>query len=259
MRKIIYNLKQLNINFYLLIVTLLLTLAASGFYYQKYSIPKYISKAKAEVLIQSDISAMPKQSVLVVKEGCVIGTMTQFTPEVLQEKIEVKEIPTIFLIEGAINSTSSVENKYAKYELSAGQQITQNLLSDQKRLFTNYDRLKEFEVTNLVLSRAGKGSLVDLIINYDDGDYDVVLIKKYIVDIKTNESGKNFMVFEVDEIEYRDLQLAQKLGNFEIRLYLDEDQPASAKTFRYEKAINRAKIAPNADIVSPISEITIAE
>ena len=54
--------------------------------------------------------------------------------------------------------------------------------------------------------------------------------------------NKYTLVLALNEEEYRDLELAKTLGKLETRLYLDESQPASKKTFNYEIQLNKSKI-----------------
>lgn len=239
-------LRNLNINFYLIIIFVLLALAASSFYYQKIGIPR----AEKAVLSQADINFMEKQKVAVVKEGAGISKYTQLSREVVEENIEIKEVPLMFSAKDIVSSKESLINKFAREDFSAGEQIIRSKLAEEARLYRDFDRLKEYCVSNLVADKADKGSLVDLVVNYGTGDYDVLLPKRRIVDMLSNMEGKDrtyTMVFEVDEIDYRDLELAQQLGSLEIRLYIDESQPASLKTFDFDSAINKLQIKGNTD------------
>src|SRR5690606_19539751 len=112
--------------------------------------------------------------------------------------------------------------------------------------YEDYDRMKEYSIYNTVAGQVAAGNIVDVIVNYDDGTYDVVLAKKKIKNIRyqgsvahdgtlTLESGTTAaatVVFDVDEVEYSDLEASRQKGRFEVRIYLDEDQPASAVTFQ---------------------------
>ena len=145
-------------------------------------------------------------------------------------------------------------------DLRQNEQVNKSSLSDEEVWFGRYERIKEYIVKTIVAEEVEEGNLVDLIVNYGDGDYDVVLskvkVKKLLKgnvmgsDTETRESSlyrdNEYMVtFGVDEIDYRDLIAAEKLANliaekhetegyFELRLYIDNDQPPSMKTFNYE-------------------------
>jgi len=248
------------------IAAICLILSAIIFYYNNIKIPKVIKRVENEVKRKIDVEAMPKRQVAVIIDKNGIDKYTTLTDEIIKNKIQVKEVPVPFIVEGAVSDFKFLKDKVTKEDLRYGEQIHYNSLSDKSNWYDDNDRLKEYRVKNLVADTVCEGNLVDVIINYENGDYDVVLSKTKVIKIvspfdseskegsqdegqefdknnpakRTDEDMEFLVVFSVNsEEDYKNLNLASKLGYFETRKYVDEKQKASKKTFDYEWAIKK--------------------
>jgi len=108
-------------------------------------------------------------------------------------------------------------------------------------------RLKEYSVFNRVDGNVKAGNLVDIIVDYQNGDYDIVVSKIRVESIssKNNDDLKNkeyVIVMAVNEVQFRDLFLAEKIGVLKTRLYIDDDQKASDVTFNHIVAMEKLLI-----------------
>lgn len=126
-----------------------------------------------------------------------------------------------------------------QYTICSGQQVSYENFTSFSPLNDPDERLKEFKIAGLVANHAMIGNYIDMIVCYENG-YDIVVPKVQIYDIATDyENGKyeidnNGMftiVISVTETEYRDLMYAKEDGVLDIRIYHDENQEASVKTY----------------------------
>lgn len=259
-------------------VTAILILFALGttiFIYNTIIIP--ISNHNTELRIRKEIddSAMPKVKAAVVIDEAGINKYTLLTDELISKKIKVMDIPVKYAPQHVISDIGILKDKITKEDLHFGEQIISDSLSTDKKWFGEYDRLKEFTVSGIVAGELKTGNIVDMIVSYGNGDYDIVVpkikVKKLVYkaaaatlppasgkqDSKTQKSnststvtnkaddkagGLYTLILAVDEEQYRDLELAGKLGKFVTRMYLDESQPASKKTFDYYKGLSLLNI-----------------
>lgn len=235
-------------------VTLLL-LSGVIFYYQKIKIPKVSRAVETSVRAEIDEQAMEKRLVWVVADERGISRYTEMTEEYIAQSLVQKEIPLAYLTEGAITDLNQIKGKITRESLAYGQQLLPNFFMTQENWYGDYDRLKEFPVKSLVADEVKTGNLVDVLVHYGNGDYDVVVpkikVQRIVYPLINEESGENgealpyTILLAVEEVDYRDLTLAKELGHLETRLYLDQEQPPSVKTFNYEKALKRSNIPTN--------------
>ncbi|MBQ3847837.1 MAG: hypothetical protein II748_03175 [Clostridia bacterium] len=117
--------------------------------------------------------------------------------------------------------------------LSKGEPLTIANLERADLEENEEERLKEFAVSSLVCEKVVPGTYIDVVVRYEDGTYDVVLVKKRVHDVRqtADAEGKYTVVIPVTEGEYADMLAARKLGELDTRLYLDEKHPASTATF----------------------------
>ena len=94
------------------------------------------------------------------------------------------------------------------------------------------ERLKEFSINSLVAGQAIAGRFADILLKYPDGSMSVVVPKIQIYDIKdTGDKDGYIAVFAVNENEHSDLIEAVKEGVLDVRIYLDDMQEPSEKTY----------------------------
>ena len=128
-----------------------------------------------------------------------------------------------------------------KYAICNGQQVSYNNFKEFLKDADGSERLKEFPISSLVAGQAMPGRYTDILLKYPDGSSAVVVPKIQIYDIQQESEGNitgnkkdvkaYTMVFAVNEEEYNDLIEAIKEGVLEIRIYIDELQVASEKTY----------------------------
>ncbi len=218
------------------------------FYYNNYKIPKMLKQTENGIRAEIDINSMPVQKVVVVVDKVGISKYTELTDEVVSQKLALADIPAKFVVSGAVTSLEAARGKVAKEDLRPGEQIPGDSLSDEKRWYGEYQRLKEYAVASIVADEVKAGNIVDVTVVYGDGSYDVVVPRSKIIKLVAGKGAVDgvkpdtyTIVIAVDENQYRDLELAHRLGKLETRLYIDENQKASKRTFDYSKALRRGK------------------
>jgi hypothetical protein len=232
------NLMLKNQKFILLVAVFLLAMAGTIYYFNNIRIPDLTNSLEKDIRAKIDVAAMPKMKIAVVADKEGIPKYTQLTDEIIKSKVKITDIPTDFVTSNAAFDIDMLKNKITKEDLRFGEQINLDSLSTEQKWFGDYDRLKEFAVRSIVAEEVKPGNIVDLIVNYRNGTYDVVVQKTKVRKIYKSE-GKDgtvssyTLIFSLDETSYRDVLLASKLGYLETRLYIDESQKASDKTFNY--------------------------
>ncbi|GAB6088047.1 CpaB family protein [Alkaliphilus crotonatoxidans] len=219
-------------------------------YYHQFKIPRVAMAVEASVREELDEDFMPKELVWVVAKPDGIGKYTEITRELFDEHIVQIEMPTKYIVEGAIKETEAIEGMITKYNLSHGQQLIHDQFLTNEDWYGDDERLKEFTVTSLVANEVKSGNIVDVLVHYGNGDYDVVASKMKVrkiiesVNDEFEQDEKDYtIILSVDEGQYRDLTLAQELGNLETRLYHDKEQTQSIKTFDYHKALQQQRMS----------------
>lgn len=245
------------------IALMLLIIAGIVFYYSNIKIPLVARMTEGQVRREVDVNSMPKTKVAVITDVKGINKYTELTDKIINEKVKLLEIPTQYVIANGITDLESIRGKVTKEDLRMGEQIALESLSNEEKWFGDFERLKEYTVSSIVANEVKPGNIIDLLVSYKDGSYRVVVPKIKVIRLITEgqeasvasqdedsgvvpqrPSGKqNYtLIIAVNEENYRDLELAKTLGNLETRLYLDESQPASPKTFEYELERNRLPI-----------------
>ncbi|MDP4182244.1 MAG: hypothetical protein Q8942_14290 [Bacillota bacterium] len=227
-----------NQRFILLTALFLLILAGTIYYFNNIRIPGLTSKLEKDIRAKVDVAAMPKTRVAVIGDKEGIPRYTLLTDEIINSKVKIIDAPVDFVAGNAAVDLDMIRNKIAKEDLRFGEQIVLDSLSTEQKWFGDFDRLKEFAVHSIVAGEVKPGNIVDLIVNYRNGSYDVVVPKTKVRKIYKSESKDGSvdsytLIFSLDESNYRDVLLASKLGYLETRLYIDESQKASPKTFNY--------------------------
>jgi len=237
----------------LILAAFCLVIAGLIFYYNNIVIPNVQQKTELQVRRDIDLNAMPKVKTAIVTGNQGIARYTLITEDIADSCISIVEIPEKYAAKNVVTDKSQLINKVAKEDLRPGEQILNDSLSQDVKWFKDFERLKEFEVYGIVAGEVKSGNIVDILVNYGNGDYDVVVpkIKVHKLLEGSGRDGNNSkahpgesykIILSVDEDQYRDLEIAKKLGVLETRLYIDESQPTSAKTFVYEKAVEKLNI-----------------
>jgi len=249
---------------FLLILALVCGVSGSIiFIYSKFVIPREVTKAENLIRQMYDDDAVPKVKVAVIVDKDGITKYTVLDEKILNEKVKIVDIPVKYAAYNVVGDFDSMLGKIAKEDLRYGEQVVKDSLSEDEKWFDEYQRLKEYSVTNVVAGEVKTGNIVDILVNYGNGDYDVVVPKIKVQKLieagskSTNtdtsgysastgsreNNGEYLLIVAVNEEQYRDLEAASKIGKLQTRLYIDESQPASPKTFNYEKAAEKLKLS----------------
>lgn len=253
-----------NQKFILLIAVSLLLMAGTIYYFNNIRIPGLTTRLEKEIRAKIDVAAMPKTRIAVVADKEGIPKYTQLTDEIIKAKVKIVDIPTDYVASNAAFDIDMLKNKITKEDLRFGEQIILDSLSTEQKWFGDYDRLKEFAVKSIVAEEVKPGNIVDLIVNYRNGTYDVIVPKTKVRKIYKSEGKDGIissytLIFSLDELSYRDVLLASKLGYLETRLYIDESQKASAKTFNYSVQSKKIPLIKVDEKDSAISDIVPIE
>jgi hypothetical protein len=227
-----------NQKFVLWIAVTLILLGGTVYYFNNIRIPGLSSQLELQIRQKVDVAAMPKRKVAVVSDKEGIARYTQLTDDIINNKIKLIDVPVDFTVDNAAIDLDLIKNKVTKEDLRYGEQIVMDSLSTEQKWFGDFDRLKEFAVRSIVAEEVKAGNIVDLLVNYRNGTYDVIVPKTkvrkvYKTENRETNTSSYTLIFALDETAYRDVLLAGKLGYLETRLYIDESQKASPKTFNY--------------------------
>ncbi len=229
-------------------ILMCLLLAGIFYYYNNIKIPLVKIQIESMLRAEMDESVMPRRWVAVVTAADGISHYTEMTDEILNETITLMEVPIKYSVEGSISDLELIKGMITKYSLSYGQQLLVDQFYTEENWYGEHERLKEFEVASLVADEVKTGNIVDMIVNYGNGDYDVVVPKIKVRKIISNSTEENLkeksytIVLAVDEMQYRNLLMAGQLGELETRLYLDTNQPPSLITFNYQSKIAELRL-----------------
>ena len=211
-------------------------------------------KKKAEAFYQQQYQT---EKVFMVNNDLGLYSDTMISEDLFTQKtIVAVDVPKIFLpkdLDGKLlvyteqEKEQMLRNKTSK-KLVKGEYILKKALDnspypdDQQ-----FKRRREYNFTNNVAGEVKTGSLVDVLVNYKNGDYDVVIskvkVERVISSAPTDENaqpavGSSTVILSVDEVQFRDMELAQKLGTLDLRVYNDEEQLSSLETFKYAEMRN---------------------
>lgn len=261
-------------NIFFAAAAVLLVIAGILFTYNSIVIPKVKQQTEAQIRMQFDDSMMPKRKVAVVEDKGGIRKYTILTDDILS-KIKLIDIPEKYAEPDTVSSFEELRNMVALEDLRYGEQISLGSINKDKKQFEDYDRMKEYPIRSIVAGEIKTGNYVDVVVSYNNGDYDVVVAKKKVLKLietdvdpskaqvqqepqKNNTIGaapsqelnkpqtaqlKEYtMIISVNEEQYRDMELAKQIGSLETRLYFDESQPPSKTTFNYDSAMKKSQL-----------------
>lgn len=131
-----------------------------------------------------------------------------------------------------VNEFDDIKGLQVEYAICKGQQVSYKNFKEFLKDSDGNERLKEFQINSLVAGQAMPGRFADILLKYPNGSIAVVVPKIQIYDIKgIGEEDEYIAVFAVNEEEHIDLTEAIKEGVLDIRIYLDDMQVASEKTY----------------------------
>ncbi len=192
-----------------------------------------------------------------------------------QGTIAIENIPTTFIAKdegqalvyanseytggNADSITSTIIGKEALRDIGKGEILTYTSFDSTKVLQPDH-ALKQVMVS--VKNDAGDvlktGKYVDIVVKYLNGDYDIVvpkiLVDKVVVTKGTSEDPAQQaealktpeILIAVNEVQYRDLEIAKRLGELSIRMYTSPKQYPALQTFNYNKIVETIKNLNNA-------------
>lgn len=126
-----------------------------------------------------------------------------------------------------------------EYTICGGQQVS---FKNFRKFLYDIDggeRLKEFQICSIVAGQAVPGRYADILLRYPNGNIAVVVPKIQIYDIQRCSSDETYAdiqgnytyVFALDDEEFSDITYAGREGILDVRIYLDEKQAPSVKTY----------------------------
>lgn len=168
----------------------------------------------------------------------------------LEETVITKAVEQHFT-QISVPADSAASDFVSNFEDICGLQLKYAICQGQQLSFRNFEaflkaplgneRLKEFQICSLVAGQAMPGRYADILLRYPDGSAAVVVPKIQIYDIQRDQNtaisavkDKNAsytVVFAVTEKEHADLTDACREGTLDLRIYLSDTQPASAKSY----------------------------
>ncbi|HAN09021.1 MAG TPA: hypothetical protein DCP90_00225 [Clostridiales bacterium] len=201
-------------------------------------------------------------SVFMIEEDAGLYSNTTITEELFtQGTIRPVLVPTTFLPKdktGALlvyteGEKATILKKRTNKKLVKGEFLLKKALDDNAMYpdEQQYKRRKEYTLKNNVAGEVKAGCLVDVMVNYLTGDYDVVISKIKVEKVITTAGaavaaapaggaaapavglGDTTVILAVDEMQFRDIELAEKMGQLQARVYEDEEQAPSLQTFKY--------------------------
>lgn len=198
---------------------------------------KESEKKKYEATLQQiEASYVP----VLVYEGTAYLPAGTLLDERTQPLFTEKRMPAFCASENAIREFTQAKGFALSNGIAPGQQLTADLLEEATLVSAESCRIKEFKVGNLVGGKVLPGSYVDLLVQYENGQYDIVVPAIRIFDILTkpdsteyvtDEAGMYTILVGVTEEAYGDLYAAQQKGILTVRLYPDPKMEHSVKTF----------------------------
>ena len=210
--------------------------------------------------------------VVVGDDGLQEGTL--ITEDLFREgTIKIQNIPSDFIpkkdgqelvyttgsefIEGTEESAMvTILNKVVKSKIEPGSLITYASLGEGSDVVVDsFEKQIQLNVENTVGNNLKTGKYVDIITKYQNGEYDGLASKVMIDSVistgvvepnpdtgevdqaQLNAKTKGIILVSVNDREYRDIELGERLGTLSIRLYKSIDQYASPVTFNYAAKI----------------------
>lgn len=206
--------------------------------------------------------------VVTAEDGLAEGTI--ITEDLFNEgTITVENIPAAFIPskgqQGLVYTTMQVSNgsvteahysemigKVVKSKIESGSIISYASLGEGEEVnINNFEKQIQLDIENTVGDNLKTGKYVDVIVKYENGEFDVVASKKIIDSVvstgviqdtgdgsstsqtKITADTDGVIMLSVNDREYRDIELAKRLGTISIRLYKSADQYPSEITFNY--------------------------
>jgi hypothetical protein len=186
---------------------------------------KKIYEQKVETEMHTYISVLTYTGETPLLENTIIT-------DAVETYFEKVQMPLGCVTSDYVSEFEDIKGLQIEYTICKGQQVSYNNFKVFLKDADGNERLKEFPITSLVAGQAMAGRFADILLKYPDGSMAVVVPKIQIYDIKeTGEKAEYIAVFAVNENEHNDLTEAVKEGVLDVRIYLDDMQEASEKTY----------------------------
>ena len=265
--------------FFTILIVLFVVVSSVGlyYYYENMVIPKRVEEARNELMDEIGNEYVQRVSLWRVKENSSIPKHTIIDESIMEQNLEYVEEPLLTVPDGYIVDPSEFLGKRTLETISGKEEITSFSISEDDFMYQDFNRIETYETDDDIGGILSAGQIVDIMVNYRNGDYDVVLPKVQILDVVSNidvtgllKPGEDhkyeIMVSVENEEDTRDMTLAVLTGELTLRAYHDESQRASLKTFDYEVQISRylspEKIATtkvDIDVDEEVSENQVIE
>ena len=186
---------------------------------------KDLYKQKIETEMHTYISVLTYTGETPLLENTIITDAV----EMCFEKVQM---PLGCVTSDYVSEFEDIKGLQIEFTICKGQQLSYNNFKEFLKDADGNERLKEFSINSLVAGQAIAGRFADILLKYPDGSMSVVVPKIQIYDIKdTGDKDGYIAVFAVNENEHSDLIEAVKEGVLDVRIYLDDMQEPSEKTY----------------------------
>lgn len=186
---------------------------------------KDLYKQKIETEMHTYISVLTYTGETPLLENTIITDAV----EMCFEKVQM---PLGCVTSDYVSEFEDIKGLQIEFTICKGQQVSYNNFKEFLKDADGNERLKEFSINSLVAGQAIAGRFADILLKYPDGSMSVVVPKIQIYDIKdTGDKDGYIAVFAVNENEHSDLIEAVKEGVLDVRIYLDDMQEPSEKTY----------------------------
>lgn len=186
---------------------------------------KDLYKQKIETEMHTYISVLTYTGETPLLENTIITDAV----EMCFEKVQM---PLGCVTSDYVSEFEDIKGLQIEFTICKGQQVSYNNFKEFLKDADGNERLKEFSINSLVAGQAMAGRFADILLKYPDGSMSVVVPKIQIYDIKdTGDKDGYIAVFAVNENEHSDLIEAVKEGVLDVRIYLDDMQEPSEKTY----------------------------
>ena len=186
---------------------------------------KDLYKQKIETEMHTYISVLTYTGETPLLENTIITDAV----EMCFEKVQM---PLGCVTSDYVSEFEDIKGLQIEFTICKGQQVSYNNFKEFLKDADGNERLKEFSINSLVAGQAIAGRFADILLKYPDDSMSVVVPKIQIYDIKDNGDKDGYIaVFAVNENEHSDLIEAVKEGVLDVRIYLDDMQEPSEKTY----------------------------
>lgn len=238
---------------YVIIVIVFLLIYAGYYWYQQnVLLPEAFQNGQNDMLVTIGEEYLQTTMVWRIKDGYELEMGVILDQETVDRTFEYVSQPIVHIPKGAVVDPIEFIGYKTLEHLGSLEVLTKHSIIEDEFYYADYNRLETYPINDNLGGMLRSGLIVDVEITYGNGDYDVVLPKIRVADVISHldevgnllpgYSYKYDVMFSVEnEEDLRDMSLASKLGEFNLRAYHSIEQAPSEKTFDFEKTLTVKK------------------